>query len=341
MMLAKHVAGSNTDVAPRTGTEADLSPQELLRVAGLTVSYRTRKGLQPAVQDVSFALRRGEVLGLVGESGSGKSTILTALMQVLPQNGVCSAGSVTFDGVDLLGLGDRAMRRLRGRHIGLVPQRPMTSLSPVTSLRRQLHLLTGYQVADRRMHELLTEVGLGGLRDRLDDYPFQFSGGQLQRILITVAVLAHEPDLVLADEPTTTLDVTVQAQILRLLLDLRDRLGNALIFVSHDLAVIGQVCDRVGVMYGGQLVELAPTRELFESPRHRYTEALLDAMPACHARGERLRAIPGSVSGSQILPGCPFAPRCTAATEICHSVRPELLQVEGSLVRCHHPAASS
>ncbi|WP_256839439.1 ABC transporter ATP-binding protein [Ornithinimicrobium faecis] len=320
---------------------ADAAPSEdLLRVEGLGVSYPTRQGPLPAVRDVSFTLRRGEVLGLVGESGSGKSTVLTALMRMLPRTAQLSADQVWFDGTDLSHVPERAMRRVRGRHIGLVPQRPMTSLSPVTPLRTQLRRLTGESVSDERLDELLTSVGLGGIVSRLDGYPFQFSGGQLQRTLIAVAVLAHEPQLVLADEPTTTLDVTVQAQVLRLLLDLRNRLGNSIIFVSHDLAVISQICDRVGVMYGGQLVEVAPTADLFAAPQHPYTQALLAAMPAAHVRGERLRAIEGTVSGSHRLPGCPFAPRCPRATDVCRTEVPQPQQIGATTVRCHLPGAA-
>ncbi|WP_433496462.1 ABC transporter ATP-binding protein [Sphaerimonospora sp. CA-214678] len=314
---------------------------ELLRVEGLNVVYRTRGGSLPAVRDVSLTLRRGEILGLVGESGSGKSTVLTALMRMLPRSTRVAAERVDFAGTDLFSLGDDSMRRLRGRRIGLIPQRPMTSLSPVTTVRKQLALLSGGVIDDACAHRLLGEVGLGGLSDRLGDYPFQFSGGQLQRMLMAIAVLAHEPDLVLADEPTTTLDVTVQAQILRLLLDLRNRLGNSVIFVSHDLAALSQVCDRVGVMYGGHLVEMAETRDLFTKPQHPYTRALLDALPARRARGERLRAIPGTVSGSHHLSGCPFAPRCDAATHLCAVDTPPPRRVGSSTVRCHHAGAAS
>lgn len=314
---------------------------ELLRVEGLNVTYATRGGSLPAVRDVSLTLRKGEILGLVGESGSGKSTVLTALMRMLPRESRVTADRVEFDGTDLLAMTDDAMRRLRGRRIGLIPQRPMTSLSPVSTVRTQLARLSGGAIDDVRARRLLTDVGLGGLYDRLDDYPFQFSGGQLQRVLMAIAVLAHEPDLVLADEPTTTLDVTVQAQILRLLLDLRERLGNAVVFVSHDIAVLSQVCDRVGVMYGGHLVEIAETRDLFTKPTHPYTRALLDALPSRRARGERLRAIPGTVSGSQHLPGCPFAPRCDVATDRCTVEIPPPRPVAGSTVRCHHAGASS
>lgn len=314
---------------------------DLLQVKALNVTYRTRRGSLPAVRDVSFDLARGEVLGLVGESGSGKSTVLAALMRMLPKGTSLTTDTLSFDGQDLTQLNEARFRQLRGRRIGLVPQRPMTSLSPVTPVLNQLHRLTGGTVDDKRLDDLLESVGLGGLRSRLSDYPFQFSGGQLQRMLIAVAVLSHEPELVLADEPTTTLDATVQAQILRLLLDLRDRLNNSIVFVSHDLAVISQVCDRVGVMYGGHLVELAPTTELFNNPQHPYTIALLEAMPARHQRGQRLQAIEGTVSGSHLLPGCPFAPRCPRADSVCRSTMPQPETIGGSTVRCFHPGGHS
>jgi len=307
----------------------------LLSVRDLDVTFRTRDGAVPAVRQVSFDLARGEILGLVGESGSGKSTLLTALMRMLPRNARLDAGHIGFDGADLTALREDGMRRLRGDRIGLIPQRPMTSLSPVTSVGRQLRWHLDDPRPDARLAELLRDVGLGAVLDRLDGYPFEFSGGQLQRLLIAVAALGKQPDLLLADEPTTTLDATVQAQVLRLLLDLRDRIGVAMIFVTHDLGVISQVSDRIGVMYAGRLVELAPAKELFETPRHPYTRALLDAMPSRHRRGEPLRTIPGTVTGANRLPGCPFAPRCAVAVERCHQDDPEVRTVGQSLVRCH------
>ena len=357
--------GRTVELRPDPGTSADPGrPADgpLLEVSGLDVTYRTRRGAVPAVRGVSFHVERGEVFGLVGESGSGKSSLVTALMRLLPRGTTMRADRLEFAGQDLSSMSEAGLRALRGRTIGLVPQRPMTSLSPVTPVAAQLRRLTGGEVDDERLHELLTDVGLGGLKQRLGDYPFQFSGGQLQRMLIAVAVLAREPQLVLADEPTTTLDATVQAQVLRLLLDLRERLGNTVLLVTHDLSVVAQVCDRVGVMYGGRLVEVATTRELFENPQHPYTRALLRAMPSNRAPGERLMPIPGSVSGAQLLPGCPFAPRCDRATDLCHRVDPEPLEVvdESSLspttplaaplavplktpqvrtVRCHHPGS--
>lgn len=312
----------------------------VLRVEGLQVSYATKGEPLRAVRDLDLHVGRGEILGLVGESGSGKSTVLSALMRLLPPGARLAARRMDFAGLDLLRLKPDRMRQLRGRRVGLVPQRPMTSLSPVTPIRRQLQLLAGPAVSPERLDAILADVGLGSVRSRLNGLPHEFSGGQLQRMLIAVAVLAHEPELVLADEPTTTLDATVQAQVLSLLLDLRERIGNSMIFVSHDLGVISQMCDRVGVMYGGLLVEVASVRDAFTDPQHPYLHALLDAVPGRHAHGERLRAIPGTVSGSQRLPGCPFAPRCERATGICATEMPPPRRVEGSTVRCHHPGSA-
>lgn len=306
----------------------------LLSVRDLAVTFRTRSGGVPAVREVSFDLARGEVLGLVGESGSGKSTLLTALMRMLPRNAEITGGRIGFAGADLVSLKEDGMRRLRGERIGLIPQRPMTSLSPSTSVGRQLRWHLG-DIGDGELRELLTGVGLGTVLDRLDGHPFEFSGGQLQRLLIAVAALGKQPDLLLADEPTTTLDATVQAQVLRLLLELRERTGLSMVFVTHDLGVISQVSDRIGVMYAGLLVELAPARSVLETPRHPYTRALLEAVPGRGRRGEPLRTIPGSVTGANRLAGCPFAPRCAAVIDRCHRERPEARPVGDALVRCH------
>jgi len=306
----------------------------LLSVQDLAVTFRTRNGGVPAVREVSFDLAGGEILGLVGESGSGKSTLLTALMRMLPRNAEITTGRIGFGDADLASLKEAGMRRLRGDRIGLIPQRPMTSLSPSTSVGRQLRWhLDG--IDDGELKELLTGVGLGTVLDRLDGYPFEFSGGQLQRLLIAVAALGKQPDLLLADEPTTTLDATVQAQVLKLLLELRDRTGLSMVFVTHDLGVISQVSDRIGVMYAGLLVELAPARSVFETPRHPYTRALLEAVPGRGRVGEPLRTIPGSVTGANRLPGCPFAPRCTAVIDRCREELPEVRRVGDALVRCH------
>ncbi|MGV9314028.1 ABC transporter ATP-binding protein [Streptomyces sp. NPDC003691] len=335
--------GTGATAGSPAGTEAlpDGGPREpgrtapLLEVRDLSVVFDTSRGRVPAVRDVSFELAPGEIFGLVGESGSGKSTVLSAIMQLLPSVAVTDASALRFRGTDLLRLDTAGLREIRGTGIGLVPQRPMTSLSPVTPLRKQLRWFLG----DRdpaEVTELLDQVGLRAVAERLDGYPFEFSGGQLQRLLIMLAALARRPALLLADEPTTTLDATVQAQVLRLLLDLRDRLGIGIVFVSHDLGVIAQVCDRAGVMYAGRLVESAPVEELFDSPRHPYTRALLRALPSRYTRGHRIKVIEGSAAGANRLPGCAFAPRCPRADTVCGERVPELRTVAGSLVRCHH-----
>jgi len=319
LLPAAHTADAAQTVGP------------LLSVADLTVRY----GATTAVSGVSFDIAAGEVFGLVGESGSGKSSVCSALVRLLPRTAKIS-GAIRFEGADLATLPEQAMRGIRGERIALVPQQPMTSLSPTSSVGKQLRWYLGDLLDDPDVRQTLAAIGLRPVLDRSTTLPLGFSGGQLQRLLIAIASLAHRPALLLADEPTTTLDATVQAQVLRLLLDLRGRLGLSILYVSHDLAVIAQICDRVGVMYGGRLVEVATVEELFEAPRHPYTQALIGAMPSTSARGERLRAIPGSAAGANRLPGCPFAPRCVRATEVCRDVMPGPDRVGGSMVRCHH-----
>ena len=215
------------------------------------------------------------------------------------------------------------MREVRGRRIALVPQQPMTSLSPTSTIGKQMGWYLGELLEDPEIHETLTSIGLRPVLDRAGNLPQGFSGGQLQRLLIAIASLAHKPALMLADEPTTTLDATVQAQVLRLLLDMRAKLGLSILYVSHDLAVIAQVCDRVGVMYGGRLVEVASVQELFDAPKHPYTQALIAAMPSASADDERLQSIPGTAAGANRLAGCPFAPRCPRADDQCRTAMPE------------------
>lgn len=312
---------------------------DLLTVDDLHVRYAGHeRGAPPvaAVRGVSLSLRRGEVLGLVGESGSGKSSVCSALTRVLPAGARVSAGTLDFDGTDLSTLSEGRMRGLRSTRIGVVPQRPMTSLSPSTPVLNQLRWYAG----DKALAPLLTQVGLQAVLDRPGDYPHQFSGGQLQRLLIVLAALARKPDLLIADEPTTTLDATVQAQVLRLLLELRDRLGLAMLYVTHDLAVIAQVCDRVAVMYAGRIVESATVHELFADPRHPYTRALLAALPGRTAPGKRLGALSGS--GAAAVPsGCSFAPRCPVVLPRCREEAPPNHEDGGRAVRCHLAEESS
>ena len=315
--------------------------EAILTVNGLNTTFKTHDGPVPAVRDVSFELRKGEFLGLVGESGCGKSTVLMSILRLLPENADMIARSLVFDGKDLLDLSDEGIRRLRGRRISLIPQRPMSSLSPVATIERQLKWYlqrdgtrSSEEMAEA-MESMLARVGLRAATERLSGYPYQFSGGQLQRMLIAIAALVGEPDVLMADEPTTTLDVTVQAQVLSLLMEARERLGLSVIIVTHDLGVIAQTCDRVAVMYGGRLVEMAEVNTLFHEPRHPYTIALLDSLPSRHRRGEPLTSIAGSAIGSNLLDGCPFAPRCPRVMDRCLTEVPESRTVGDTVVRCH------
>lgn len=312
-------------------------PAALLRVRGLSVTYPSVRGPVPAVRGVSFEVRPGEVFGLVGESGSGKSSVCTAVMGLLPDGTRLDADGIDFEGRDLARLRERELRRVRGHRIALVPQQPMTSLSPTTPVGRQLRWYLGERLDDPALRETLAAIGLGAVLDRPRDLPGAFSGGQLQRLVIAIAALSHEPALLLADEPTTTLDATVQAQVLKLLLTLRENLGLAMLYVSHDLAVVAQICDRVGVMYGGRLVETAPVNEIFASPRHPYTRALVAAMPSTTPADEPLRPIPGTADGANLLAGCPFAPRCANATDVCHTEMPAPAWHGDASVSCHWP----
>ncbi|WP_432826180.1 ABC transporter ATP-binding protein [Dactylosporangium sp. CA-092794] len=314
----------------------------LLEVDSLRTTYRRDGRTRTAVRGVSFAVGPGEVVGIVGESGSGKSTALMSVLGLLPPNAEVVSGRVVFAGEDLRRAGDARLRAVRGHEIGLVPQRPMTSLSPVARVRGQLrrylrhHRGVDRAEADRVIAEMLHRVGLDGVAGRLDDYPHQFSGGQLQRLLIALAAVGARPRLLFADEPTTTLDPTVAGQILRLMRTLRDELGLAIVFVSHDLRAVAQLCDRVYVMYAGEMVEEGDVASVFRRPRHPYTRALLDSIPGRHRPREPMPVLEGSVTS---LPeqrhGCSFAPRCAIAVETCRTTAPPLRAAAGGLVACH------
>jgi peptide/nickel transport system ATP-binding protein len=316
--------------------------EPLLVVDGLHTQFRIQDRRVSAVRGVSFSVNHGEILGIVGESGSGKTTLLMSILRLLPPNAAVTAGSVQFAGTDLLSLTEQAMRRLRGHDIALVPQRPMNSLSPVSQIRAQMMRYVDWnawrdQSRESAIATMLDRVGLRAVRERIRAYPHEFSGGQLQRILIAVAALASRPQLLLADEPTSTLDPTIQAQVLQLLQELRDELGVAVIFVTHDLGAIAQICDRVGVMYRGELVELAAVRPLFADPRHPYTQALLNAIPSRHRPRQPLPTLAGSVADVRDhIEGCAFAPRCPSVMSRCWHEAPEPRQSEASKeVRCH------
>lgn len=300
----------------------------LLEVHSLTVQLATQDGVIHAVNELSLHLEAGETLGIVGESGSGKSMSMLALMRLLPQPaGRIVSGEVIWKGQHLLGLSHQEMRRVRGREIAMIFQDPMTALNPVLTIGRQLtealrrHLGLSAHEARQQAATLLEQVGIGA--GRLQDYPHQFSGGMRQRVLIAIS-LACQPQLLIADEPTTALDVTIQAQIVDLLKHLRQHLGTAMIWVTHDLALLAGIADRIAVMYAGRVVEQAPLHALYQSPRHPYTLGLLQSLPRLQGRRpSQLQPIPGTPPDLRIRPqGCAFAPRCAYAKEQCWQTLP-------------------
>ncbi len=302
----------------------------VLDVQDLKTVFRTRAGEVHAVNDVSFSLKPGELLGVVGESGSGKSVTMMSLLGLLPSPPAdVRRGTVTFDGKDLLKVNQETLRSVRGGKIGFVFQDPMTSLNPVFTVGVQImeplrkHMGMNKKQAKARAQELLELVGIPDARRRLDDYPHQFSGGMRQRVMIAIA-LACDPQVLIADEPTTALDVTIQAQILELMKDLREKLGMAVIWITHDLGVIAGIADRVMVMYGGQVVEHAPVHELFSNPQHPYTRALLKTIPnIAGERAARLTIIEGQPPLMVGPPeSCPFRNRCDVAFDRCAAENP-------------------
>jgi oligopeptide/dipeptide ABC transporter ATP-binding protein len=309
----------------------DISTHPLLELRQLSVRFTVPGGTLSAVNEVDLVVRRGEAVGIVGESGSGKSATCLAILGLHPK-GTDVRGEVFFQGVDLAALDDKSLRHVRGSQIGLVYQDPMAALNPVRSVGAQLreplmlHQGLNRKQANDRAVELLARVGIYNPRRQLRAYPHEFSGGMRQRIVIAMAV-ACGPPLLLADEPTTALDVSVQAQVLELLAELTRDLGIALVLVSHDLAVVSSVTNRVAVMYAGRIVEEAPTISLFDSPRHPYSAALLDSIAAAESlpREADLPTIPGMPPDLRRLPqGCPFATRCPRVQDRCHVERPPL-----------------
>jgi len=298
----------------------------LLAVNDLRAYFHTREGVARAVDGVSFEVSAGETLGIVGESGSGKSVTAYALMGLIPKPpGRIESGTALFNGQDLLALPPRELRRVRGRDISMIFQDPMTTLNPYMTIGRQLieplraHADVSRAEAIERGKAMLREVGIQDAERRMNMYPHEFSGGMRQRVMIAMALIT-KPKLLIADEPTTALDVTVQAQILDLINRLREELGMAVILITHDLGVVARTCDRVAVMYAGRMVETADVEPLFAEPRHPYTRALLDSMPASRGRGEELYAIPGMPPDpTQPIAGCPFQPRCAHALDSCRA----------------------
>jgi oligopeptide transport system ATP-binding protein len=324
----------------------------LLEVRDLRTFFFTRAGVVRAVDGVGFSVKVGKTLGIVGESGCGKSVTALSIMGLIPRPPArVVEGSIRFDGRELTTLPERDLEDIRGREIAMIFQDPMTSLNPTLKIGTQItevldrHFGYSKEDARRRSIELLEEVRIPRAAERLDDYPHRFSGGMRQRVMIAIA-LACNPKLLIADEPTTALDVTVQAQILDLLEDLREQHEMAMIIITHDMGVVAETADGVAVMYAGQIVEQAPTEELFDHPEHPYTEALLDALPQLegeNARFGRLRSIPGRPPDLIAPPtGCRFAPRCPHAglADGCAERLPELRAIRpGHLVRSQHPAS--
>ncbi|MGJ4997905.1 ABC transporter ATP-binding protein [Bradyrhizobium sp. HKCCYLS3077] len=321
----------------------------LLEVENLQVHFRTPTGINRAVDGVSFHVNPGETLAIVGESGCGKSVTSMSMMRLIPEPPGKIAGSIKLEGRDILTLSDREMRSLRGNDISMIFQEPMTSLNPVLTVGRQigetlrLHQGLDQAQAEARAVEMLTLVGIPEPARRVREYPHQLSGGMRQRVMIAMA-LACNPKLLIADEPTTALDVTIQAQILKLMLELKQRVGAAIILITHDLGVVAEVAERVMVMYAGRKVEEAPVKELFRSPRHPYTQGLLGALPklgsSLSGETKRLAEIPGQVPDlKQRIEGCVFAGRCALATDLCRQYAPGLEQKAAHHIAACHFAA--
>jgi oligopeptide/dipeptide ABC transporter ATP-binding protein len=321
----------------------------LLEVENLRTYFDTDAGTARAVDGVSFTVEAGEVLGIVGESGCGKSVTSLSVMRLVPEppGRILEGSSIRFRGRDLLGLNDADMRQVRGNDIAMIFQEPMTSLNPVFTVGDQIaEALRIHRGMDRkqardRAIEMLRLVGIPDAESRVDSYPHHMSGGQRQRVMIAIA-LSCEPDLLIADEPTTALDVTIQAQILELIADLRRRLGMAVVLITHDLGVVAEVCDRVVVMYAGRVVEEGTVERIFRDPRHPYTEGLLQSIPRLGRKLDRLAVIPGRVPSPIDWPvGCRFHPRCPYGWEQCVEKEPGLLTVDaGGAARCwleQHP----
>ena len=318
----------------------------LFQVKDLEIKYHTREGVLTAIRDTSFDVNEGEIVGIVGESGCGKSTVASALMRLMPPNGEVSSGQILFQGRNLYQLSKEEMRAIRGKDLAMIFQDPMSSLNPVYSVEEQmLDALRAHQAPDEhqsreallaRAVEMLDRVGIPDAARQIKEYPHQFSGGMRQRIMIATALMSN-PAMLIADEPTSALDVTLEAQIVDLINNLRNELGTAILYITHDLGVVAQLCDRVLVMYAGNIVEAGETLAIFEKPQHPYTRALMRSHPSRNLEAGWLRTIRGRVPSLKELPaGCKFAPRCDYAQEACHTTEPQFIQMGGGhRVLCH------
>jgi oligopeptide/dipeptide ABC transporter ATP-binding protein len=327
---------------PVDDTKRETDPDALLVVDNLSVSFPTDDGVVQAVRGISYTVRSGEAMGIVGESGSGKSVSSMAVMGLLPKNARIS-GSIRFRGQEMLGMDEKGYSKIRGSKIAMIFQDPLTSLNPVYSIGYQIaeavhaHNEVSKEAALDRAVELLSVVGIPYPEQRIKNYPHELSGGMRQRVVIAIA-MANDPDVIIADEPTTALDVTVQAQVLEALEAAREQTGAALILITHDLGVIAGHADRISVMYAGKLVETGTTEEVFYRPRMPYTLGLLGSLPRLDAVHERLTPIKGAPpSLLNLPPGCPFTPRCPMAEDICDHEEPALLVAEGTAhaAACH------
>ncbi len=316
--------------------------KRLLDIKDLRVSFFTPGGEVKAVRGVSWHLDEGEAIGVVGESGSGKSVSVYSVMRLLQSPGKIIGGSIEFDGMDLIALSEKEMRNIRGNKIAMIFQDPMTSLNPVYTVGNQieeplkLHLKMNSKAAEKRSTELLSIVGIPSPERRIKQYPFEFSGGMRQRAMISMA-LACEPKLLIADEPTTALDVTIQAQILEIMKELKQRTKMSIILITHDLGIVSDICDKIIIMYGGEIVEYGPIESLFEAPSHQYTLGLIGSLPKLTIdEKEVLKPIEGSPVDLMHPPaGCPFAPRCEKCMKVCLTEKPPYFMIsEGHYSAC-------
>ena len=316
----------------------------VLRVRDLATYFETRSGLVKAVDGVSFDVCQGQVLGLVGESGSGKSVTGFSILGLIDPPGRIVSGSIQLDGEELVGLPDELMRQRRGKSVAMIFQDPMMTLNPVLRIDTQMieaiqaHEKVSDRIARARARDVLVKVGIASPDERLRSYPHQFSGGMRQRVAIAIALL-NQPSLIVADEPTTALDVTIQSQILAEMQELCAETGTALIWITHDLTVVAGLADQVAVMYAGRIVEYGAVDDVLDRYAHPYTEGLLGSLPSVATPGEPLRQIPGATpSLARLPPGCAFAPRCAYVSGTCQATSPNVTSLSnGSKVRCHHP----
>jgi len=312
---------------------------KLLNIKNLSIEYRTEDGVVKAVNGINLDLKEGETLGLVGETGAGKTTTALGMMRLIPNPpGKIKGGSIEFEGRDLLSLSEDDMRGIRGNKISMIFQDPMTSLNPVLSVGEQIseviliHQNINTEAAIDKAEEMLELVGIPG--GRYNDYPHQFSGGMKQRVVIAIA-LACNPKLLIADEPTTALDVTIQAQVLDLMNNLKEKFKTAMLMITHDLGVVAQVCDKVAIMYGGEIIEYGKIEDIFESTKHPYTKGLFGSIPNLVSDAKRLSPIKGTMPDPTNLPsGCPFHPRCDMAKNICSDRIPKHTNIDGHRIKC-------